>query len=286
MPKSNNTRRNSNKTRRSSNGTRRHNLMAGNNLFQQMMRGEVMWGDILANKPASPATRASSKPSPVYNIAYNALANYNVPNLTLRKGIWENFPVVVNELPEEDGTQRYEIKWDRKKMEAWRSEAPYNIAMEYEAMMEHRLIHSLRQFPHKYRLERPRSKNQVVIIAMVHAEGAPAAAPRTPAAAAPAAAAPAVAAPRLVRLNDIKEHFPVVWHEVAGRVGTKTYEIELFGKKVREMSTAAGRNLSADIRMQLVRALEASPSWIVLPAAGAGAGAGAGPIRIEMRARA
>ncbi len=157
--------------------------------------------------------------------------------------------------------------------------------MEYQAFAEFRLLHSLRAFPHKYRIEAPRAANQIAVIAMVHADDGVAHGHRAVAAPARAAAAPApraVAAPRLVRLNDIKEHFPVVWHEIPGRTGTKTYEIELFGKKVREMSMAAGRDLSGDIRAQLLAALEASSSWTVLPSGGAGAGA----IRIEMRTRA
>lgn len=285
MPRNSNaTRRNSNKSRKSKSSlkTRRSNVnLMANNLFQKMNRGELLWGNLLRNHVAT----SPKKNSPaVYTLANDALENFVVPDLTMRKGIWEHFPVVLEEIDDHDGTQRYAIKWHNKNLKEWRDSrsASMDEYMEYQAFAEFRLLHSLRKFPHKYRVEPPRAKNQIAVLAMVHGEEGVAHEHRPAAAAVAAApAARAVSVPRLVRLNDIKEHFPVVWREVAGRAGTKTYEIELFGKKVREMSMAAGRDLSGDIRSQLLAALSASPSWIVLPAGGAGAAG----IRIEMRVR-
>jgi len=74
--------------------------------------------------------------------------------------------------------------------------------------------------------------------------------------------------PVLRKLNDIKEHFPVVWHAVPGQHGKSTYALEIFGKKLREMSTAAGRNVSNEVTAHLMTALHASKAWHVLPSAG------------------
>jgi hypothetical protein len=66
--------------------------------------------------------------------------------------------------------------------------------------------------------------------------------------------------PQLRRLNDIKNHFPVIWNEVTGCKST-TYAVEIFGKKAKEM----GLNL-VKVKTDLLAALKASRSWTVLPA--------------------
>ena len=80
----------------------------------------------------------------------------------------------------------------------------------------------------------------------------------------PAPAVPAFVGPRLVKLNDIKEYFPVVWRKVDGRPGKSTYAIELFGKKITEMSRAVGHDVRKEVTDNLLAALRASNSWTVL----------------------
>ena len=95
--------------------------------------------------------------------------------------------------------------------------------------------------------------------------------PRSPPKAAPRSPVKPVAkvhVPVLRRLNDIKEHFPVVWHAVPGRSGKSTYALEIFGKKMREISMAVGRDVSREVTAQLLAALGASNAWHVLPSKG------------------
>ena len=229
-------------------------------LVQAMKRGNIRWGDLMVDENATrpPPSPVKPKSPTIENIA---LKNWSMPNLTMRKGIWEHFPVTLVPLEEHDGTERYAIEWHRKHLRDWASAHSASEAkqMEYQAYTEFRLLHALEAHPHKYTVEFPRKKDQIAVIAMVH--GGPKAAPR----AAPSAK---VSGPVLRKLNDIKEHFPVVWHAVPGKPGKSTYALELFGKKLREMSTAVGRNISGEVTAQHMAALRASDAWHVLPSGG------------------
>lgn len=226
-------------------------------LFQAMQRGNIRWGDLLVDENATrpPPSPVKPKSPTMENIA---LKNWSMPNLTMRKGIWEHFPVTLVPLDDRDGTERYAIEWHRKHLKDWASAHSASVAkqMEYQAYTEFRLLHALEAHPHKYVVELPRTKDQIAVIAMVHAG------PKV----APSSAK--VGAPVLRKLNDIKEHFPVVWHAVPGKHGKSTYALEIFGKKVREMSMAVGRNVSTEVTEQLMSALRASNAWHVLPSEG------------------
>jgi hypothetical protein len=276
-------------------------------------------GDIAVPQPRAAAPRAAAPMSE--NVAIengevpqdildklemyerDALEGWKIPNITLRKGIWENFPVTLVPIDDGDGTDRYAIMWHRKNLAAWRNERSqsYDEYQEYEGFAEVRLFYALVAYEHKYTVEGARSDDQICVIAMTHAPvdqtAAPAPATESVVAAAVAevvAPAPAVVAPVpavddgegefvpvatrraprstvpvLNRLNDIKEHFPVVWRDVPSRnPNTAVYAIELFGKKIRELSTAAGRDLTEEIGTSLRAALKASNSWRVLRSEG------------------
>ena len=231
------------------------------------------------NSKGSKSSKNSNKY--MYEKNENMLDGWNLPDLRLRKGIWENFPVDVIPIESTDGIERHAIVWNKKKVEEWRVERVYSEgeALEYERYAEYRLLHALRAHPHKYTIEAPKKPNQIVIIAMVPGPGAEprGAAPRAvvpPRAGAgsaapfmnapPAPAVPAFVGPRLVKLNDIKEYFPVVWRKVDGRPGKSTYAIELFGKKITEMSRAVGHDVRKEVTDNLLAALRASNSWTVL----------------------
>ena len=267
--KSNSTRKNSS-SRKKSLSNLLHDPM-----FAAMERGNLKWGNILASPKGSPkASRNTRKNShrSSESATPNELENWTMPNLTLRKGIWENFPVTLVPLDDNnDGTERYAVEWHKKNLREWRESrsASYDEWMEYQAFAEFRLIHALRAHSHKYTIEPPRNKDQILVLAMVHSGPREAAAgPGSVAPRATAAAGPRV--PVLRKLNDIKEHFPVVWHPVTGAPGKSTYAIELFGKKIREMSTAVGHDVTREIKENLLRALRASHAWTVLPAGAPG----------------
>ena len=326
-------------------------ILKNNAILAALNKHELSWGNIISNNGAlnkavknaskknskanNNKTRRASKNSKgskgskgsrgsknsnkyLYEQNEEMLEGWNIPDLRLRKGIWENFPVDVIPIEGADGIERHAIVWNKKKVDEWRKERVYSEgeSLEYERYAEYRLLHALRAHPHKYTIEAPQRKNQIVIIAMVPGAAAPvragagAAAPAPPAppapapvragagAAAPAPAAPAApaasapapfmnvpapaassaaaaaapappappafAGPKLVKLNDIKEYFPVVWRKVDGRPGKSTYALELFGKKITEMSRAVGHDVRNEVTDNLLAALRASNSWNVL----------------------
>ena len=239
-----------------------HKALKGDKIFQAMMNGKLEWGNIALNAENKPK-RLSINWSPNKNTPPNtaeerALYNWKTPDLALRKGIWENFPVILDRLEDRDGTERYAVKWHEKHLKDWENTMPEQWAdyYEYKTFAEFRLFHALRKYSHKYRLMPAELPGQIAVLEMVHAEGAPKKAPHP------------VGVPVLRKLNDIKEHFPVVWHPVDGKAGKSTYALELFGKKLKEISKAVGHDVTGEVSTQLGRALDASHAWKVLPAVG------------------
>jgi len=206
------------------------------------------------------------------------------PVLRLRKDIWEEFPVTVTPLGAgADGAERHAIAWHRKNFEAWREERTedYETAMNYYNITYYRLTVSL-EASKFWTVEEPRNDSEICVIRMNFV-------PRTETVEAPANAGagkaedddwvtvgPAKTAPPapkptvlLTRLNDIKVHFPVVWHKVEDAdTRTAIYALELFGKKLKEMSAAAGKDVRPDVEARLMAALRASPAWRVLRSEG------------------
>jgi len=236
------------------------NLIGDDPLMLKLAEGKVMWGDLLyapAPSPAS-ATRSNKRHSSPKALSFNAereyLDDYIVPDLTMRKGIWEHFPVIVNQI----GPNLFEIVWHKANLKEWRQSrsASWDEFQEYETYAEFRLIHALRQMPHKYKLLPSKKESQIILFEMVGA-----------------VAEPVFKGPKLLRLNDIKAHFPIVWHPAPGRAGETTYAIELRGDFMRKTGQAGTKAMSNE----LVAALRASPAWHVLPPT-------AGEVcRIEMR---
>ena len=248
------------------------NILAKDPMLKVMMNGKLKWGDIIHDenmrKPKSNSSSIhswdswTSRKLPTSNEKRIMkeelmLEDWDTPDLALRKGIWENFPVILDNLPPRDGTERYAIKWHEKHLKEQREKVPQLWVEwhEYQAFTEFRLFHALRKYSHKYRILPAEAPGQILILEMVHAEGAP-------------RAAHPVGVPILRKLNDIKEHFPVVWHAVQGRDGKSTYALELFGKKIKEISATVGHDVTGEVKSQLTRALEASRAWTVLPAVG------------------
>jgi hypothetical protein len=254
----------------------------------QMMTGEVYWGDLCMNLVPEVAT-VEEEP------ARELPADWDLdfPVLRLRKDIWENFPVIVNPLGAgSDGAERHAICWHRRNFEEWRNTRTSDgyEAMDYESITEHRLITCL-EASKSWTVEDPVADGQLCVIRMnfvpktesaeEEATAAPAVAPAAAedgwttvggGSAAAAAPAPRSTAPLLTRLNDIKIHFPVVWHKIEdARTRTAVYALEIFGKKIVEMSRASGKTadaVRAEVEANLMTALRASPAWRVLRSEG------------------
>ena len=279
-----------------------NDLIGDDPIMKRLWEGEEAWGNIVPveshrpndysikhNQPAIP-TWVPSDPYFQARIAAllaiddeeEYLEGWNVPDLALRKGIWENFPVILDAIRSTNGTDRYAIMWHRKHFEEWRNNPEKTLKqaeyVDYPFYQEYRLLYAIAHHPGKYVLEPPRAKNQIAVLAMVHrvengtrkhnaARNNTIRNARKNANKNTRKNARNAPIPVLKRLNDIKAHFPVVWHEVPGKAGTKTYALELYGKQVQELSRTAGYNVRVELTDRLLAALRKSRSWRVLDAA-------------------
>jgi hypothetical protein len=188
--------------------------------------------------------------------------DYERPRLFARKDIWENFPVSCIPLGRgEDGADRHAIVWHTFNLAMWRETktTDYFEAMDYAAITESRLMKALGKC-RKWTVEPALNEGQICVIRMnFDAAKAPAA---------PLTLETGSEIPTLTRLMDIKAHFPVVWRETPSKSANKIYAIEIFNKQLREMSTAAGRDLTTEVTDRLMAALKMSTSWRVLRAEG------------------
>jgi hypothetical protein len=102
------------------------------------------------------------------------LDNWDVPELTLRSDIAENFPVILESLEStEDGRERFRVLFDEDRLEEWaatRAESNDEHA-EYAEWVQTRLVFALNQYSYKYRIESVGGPNSdhIVIFAMAHA---------------------------------------------------------------------------------------------------------------------
>jgi hypothetical protein len=263
-------------------------------LYAKMASGECHWGDLLLDAPPEPAVTAAE---PREELPEDW--DLEFPELRLRRDIWEHFPVTVTPLGAgADGAERHAITWHRKNFEEWRNTRTedFDEAMDYYEITLYRL-HKCLEASKFWTVEEPRAAAEIAVIRMnfvpreeavataaaapvaavdesdddeeafltVFGKAKPAAAPKPVA----AAAAPAKPVFLFTRLNDIKEQFPVVWHKVEdAHTRTAIYALELFGKKLKEMSTAAGKDVRTDVETRLMAALRASPAWRVLRSEG------------------
>ena len=242
--------------------------------MKKMAHNKVFWGDaMLADNakrpPRSRSLKAVSR-GPAEQFEMNAVENWNIPNLTMRKGIWENFPVVMEELPDEDdGKKRFAVIWHRKNLAEWREKraASYAEWAEYEAITKARLLHALRSHSRIYTIEPPRAPEQIVVLNVGHRAASPSRAAPAHAHAKRAASPPRAGVPVLAKLMDIKAHFPnVIWNKVDnGAPGETTYAIIIKGDYARRVPAAE----LVSFKNALENALSASRFWFTLPPAAA-----------------
>jgi hypothetical protein len=296
-------------------GKKGMNMWANDPMMKNLWEGKMSWANVMekydpnAFKPkGSPANNNNTVRIPSWVPEHEYFQNrvgelltyedhdsytgsgWQVPNLKLRKSIWENFPVVLKPIHSGNGTDRYAITWHIQHLEEWRDSTNHALSFnehnDYEIFTEYKLLYALSQHPKQYVLEPPRSEDQIAIIAMVHNgprngnngtrklnkrnasrnnKGNKANRNnRNTRKANKTNKANRRNVPVLKSLNDIKALFPVVWHEVEGKAGTKTYALEFHKKNLREMATTTGKS-AMDITHALMAALQASTFWNVLP---------------------
>jgi len=221
------------------------------------------WGNALyAISSKKNSKKNTTKKSPKEDIN-EALDEYVHPNLQARVNISEHFPVVLTAL---DGNEqeRYAVTWHNKNLQDWRTERAesWDEYMDYEAWVETRLIYSLNQYPQLYKVEPPRSDDQLCVISMLQRNNTRKA-PRVSRWNKPAA----TPVPKLRFLNDIKAHFPVVWPHAGKIVKGDIIRLEFHRKNLKTQALEANVPLDryqSQVEERLLSALRASDSWEVL----------------------
>lgn len=180
---------------------------------------------------------------------------------TTRKEIWETFPVSVIPLGRfQDGAERHAISWHKKNLADWQNDPVSRLEgghgptdseewATFEDMQYAMLMDTLR-ISKKWVVEPALSSGQICVIRMLFTEAAPAA---------PTPAARPFSGPVFNRLNDIKDHFPVVWNKVEG-ARRSTYTLDWKRTEVMRLS----RDVVQEMTQRLLSSLRASRAWKVL----------------------
>ena len=150
--------------------------LATDPIYQAMLTGNSKWGNIVeATKRTKTRNNKSRSASPKNNTRKNSkdvteiLDGFKVPDLKLRKGIWENFPVALVPLDDSNGVDRYGVAWHNKNLREWkdaRSKSTKEKA-NYQHWSEVRLLHSVRQYPKQYKILPARNPSQLFVLEMV-----------------------------------------------------------------------------------------------------------------------
>jgi len=223
---------------------------------------DKQWGDLV------PASETSDDKSVGWSVnstpESDALEGWFAPALRLRKDIWENFPVTLQALPDEDGTDRYAILWNQRNLVAWRDERSTSNAewLDYEDYCYYRLMHALHMNA-RYEVEPARSDEQICVIAMVHSgksetSSVVSSVSSTGQALAQVQApvqAPVQAQAPLRSLKAIANAFPVCWEQDGNVLAMKFHN-----KKLRDSGESP-----ALVRDRLIQALKQSPAGVYSP---------------------
>ena len=158
-------------------------ILLNDPMYKLFASGEVLWGDI-EDSPVAPAVQQQQQHDydavPVgpaedgfyYLDEWDLFRNWDMPDLKLRKNIWEKFPVSLIQLPETDGTDRYSVVWHEKNLREWREVRSMSMDEHdcYEEFCRARLMRALEAHSHKYRIEPATAERQICILAMVHSD--------------------------------------------------------------------------------------------------------------------
>jgi hypothetical protein len=238
---------------------------------------EITWVTVDPDEEFPPRDEVAEEEEPVAA---------DVPKLALRKDICQHFPVIVNKISSDETEDVYAVFWRNDKLRPLLKETKKTENELYQNLIK---ALNLSSKTARWIVEPARRDNDLCTLVMSATTAAKSEArqlvlpetnvnddsrPPTPATAAAAAeetewipVAKHVAKPvavkavkaktELTRLNQIKENFPVIWHTS----DNKTYSIEIFGKKLREMGGDR-----AKVTAQLLAALKSSSAWTVKPA--------------------
>jgi len=243
-------------------------------VYNLLASGEMLWGDIAdlcipatAVKTTETTVEAvvageESDSVPVgpaedgfyYIDEWDLFHNWDMPDLKLRKNIWENFPVSLLPLPNTDGTDRYSIVWHEKNLRDWRTTRCQSMDEHecYEEFCRARLLRALEAHAHKYRVEPAHGHRQICVIAMVHSDTiatTTTVAPATTVTTAASVVAPAATAVVTVasgkKALDVLKSAPVSWD----RDG-KIHFIKPHMKKLRDLGRTAN-DITFDLMEEL-----------------------------------
>lgn len=187
------------------------------------------------------------------------------PSFTLRKHIWETFPVDVIHL----GDDEYAIVWRRKEIVKTRASLPSDQWKSFEEKLEELLFQAL-QASSAWTVEPAQRESHICVIRMTDPTQKTVADRELipiPEDTIPENTIPErTIAPLLTRLNDIKEFFPVVWHTVSPCNSLqKTYSIEFHKEKLRTLLSSIPNSVGMEeqVKQMLLTALKASTAWTV-----------------------
>jgi len=151
--------------------------LAKDPIYQAMMKGNILWGNLSMNNKTrknTPKARANSPPKTKRNNVNAAdikeiLEDFKVPDLKLRKAIWETFPVALSAINDGNGVDRYSVTWHNKNLKEWKKTKPTSAKerTNYKHWNEVRLLHSIRQYPKQYKILPARDPSQLFVLEMV-----------------------------------------------------------------------------------------------------------------------
>jgi len=192
--------------------------------------------------------------------------NWTMPDISNIKDISEKFPVFVSPFHTSNSEKGYTITWHLANLKEWRNTQPetWDEYQDYEAYVVARLRYTLARHSDYYIViptERPDELFRIKIST------------RTPSPKhAPKAITPKQNAinkvPKFFLLNDIKNHFPVVWHKDPH--DPKLLGIQFHKVKLQELAKTANKPLKefeATMITSLLNSLKASEvtgAWEVL----------------------
>jgi len=219
--------------------------------------GAECWGDLVPQSASDESEHCSLCDGLCYgfrcsSLEDEALDGWKVPDLRLRKNIWENFPVNVIPISGTNGS-RYAVEWNHGKLNSWRTERTesFEEAMEYEAYCESRLLYALRKHTKQYTVEEPDTEEQICVLEMVQREDTDSSSMCESVATACSVTSDGV--PIMRTPYDISKHFPVTWMKEGNLVRLEIHRTRLRALDVPE----------SEMRDRILEAVNASGSWTV-----------------------
>lgn len=194
--------------------------------------------------------------------------NWTMPDISNVKDISEKFPVFLSPFHKSNGEKGYKITWHLANLKEWRNTQPetWDEYQDYEAYVISRLRYTLAMHSDYYRdipTEHPDELFRIITLAL-----SPKQAPKAVTLKQNAKQNAINKVPKFFLLNDIKNHFPVVWHKDPH--DPKLLGIQFHKVKLQELAKIANKPLKefeATMVASLLQALKASEvtgAWEVM----------------------